>query len=100
MFRTQVLENEKGQRFVAKLLSGVIRHAQYGASLKANAVYMSMFQLIPYERVQTHFEENYSLAINEAVKSVDGALEIAEVKKWRKRYRQILRIADSECPRQ
>lgn len=40
------------------------------------------------------------LAINEAVKSVDGALEIAEVKKWRKRYRQILRNADSEAPRQ
>jgi transposase len=225
-----VLENEKGQRFVATFPSGVIRPAQYGASVKANAVYMSMFQLIPYERVQTHFEENYSLpistgslsnfnreaftrlerfealakqelvreavvhadetginiggkrhwlhnassnhwtlfyphgkrgaeamdevgvlpnfqgtlvhdhwkpyylyrcthalcnahhlrelthafeedkqrwakdmrdlllAINEAVKSVDGALEIAEVKKWRKRYRQILRNADSECP--
>ena len=63
-FRAQVLENEKGQRFVAQFPSGVTRPVQYGASIKANAVYMSMFQLIPYERVQTHFEENYSLPIS------------------------------------
>jgi len=63
-FCAQVLENEKGQRFVAKFPSDVIRPAQYGASVKANAVYMSMFRLIPYERVQTHFEENYSLPIS------------------------------------
>jgi transposase len=63
-FRAQVLENAQGQRFVAPFPDGVTRPAQYGASVKANAVYMSMFQLIPYERVQTHFAENFDLPIS------------------------------------
>jgi transposase len=63
-FRAQILENADGKRFVAKFPAGVTRPAQYGASVKANAVYMSMFQLIPYERVQTHFAENFDLPIS------------------------------------
>ena len=34
------------------------------ASIKANAVYMSMFQLIPYERIQTHFDELFDIPIS------------------------------------
>lgn len=63
-FRAQILENVDGQRFVAQFPAGVTRPAQYGASVKANAVYMSMFQLIPYDRVQTHFAENFDLPIS------------------------------------
>lgn len=63
-FRAQILENADGQRFVAPFPAGVTRPAQYGASVKANAVYMSMFQLIPYDRVQTHFSENFDLPIS------------------------------------
>ena len=63
-FRAQILENADGQRFVAQFPAGVTRPAQYGASVKANAVYMSMFQLIPYDRVQTHFAENFDLPIS------------------------------------
>lgn len=63
-FRAQRLMDASGKYFVAEFPEGVIRPAQYGASVKANAVYMSMFQLIPYERVQTHFEENFDLPIS------------------------------------
>jgi transposase len=63
-FRAQILENADGQRFVAQFPAGVTRPAQYGASVKANAVYMSMFQLIPYDRVQMHFAENFDLPIS------------------------------------
>ena len=63
-YRAQVLENENGERFVAEFPEGVTRPIQYGASVKANAVYMSMFQLIPYERIQTHFAELFEIPIS------------------------------------
>jgi transposase len=63
-YRAQVLKNETGKRFVAEFPPEVTRPVQYGASVKANAVYMSMFQLIPYERVQTHFAEQFSISLS------------------------------------
>lgn len=63
-YRAQILENEFGQRFVAEFPPGLTRATQYGASVKANAVYMSMFQLIPYERIQTHFAELFGIPIS------------------------------------
>jgi transposase len=63
-YRAQILRNENGQRFVAEFPAEVTRPIQYGASVKANAVYFSMFQLIPYERVQTQFAEQYGIALS------------------------------------
>ena len=63
-YRAQILQNEKGQCFVAEFPVEVTRPTQYGASAKANAVYLSMFQLIPYERVQTQFAEQYGIALS------------------------------------
>lgn len=63
-YRAQILQNETGQRFVAEFPPELTRPIQYGASVKANAVYLSMFQLIPYERVQTQFAEQYGIALS------------------------------------
>ncbi|SMG62652.1 transposase, partial [methanotrophic bacterial endosymbiont of Bathymodiolus sp.] len=63
-YRAQVLEDASGKRFVATFPVGVSRATQYGGSIKANAVYMSMFQLIPYERIQTHFDELFGIPIS------------------------------------
>ena len=63
-YRAQILESDDGMRFVAEFPHGVTRPAQYGAAVRANAVYMSMFQLIPYERVQTHFDELFGLPLS------------------------------------
>jgi len=63
-YRAQIIENESGDRYVAVFPEGVSRPIQYGASVKANAVYMSMFQLIPYERIQTHFSELFNIPIS------------------------------------
>ena len=59
----QILQNEKGQRFVAEFPPELARPTQYGASVKTSAVYLSMFQLIPYERVQTQFAGQYGMAL-------------------------------------
>jgi len=63
-YRAQMLENEHGERFVAQFPAGITRPIQYGGSVKANAVYMSMFQFIPYERIQTHFAELFEIPIS------------------------------------
>jgi transposase len=54
-YRAQILENVQGERFVATFPEGVTRPVQYGQSIKAHAVYLSQFQLIPYERVADYF---------------------------------------------
>lgn len=63
-YRAQILKNDAGKTFVASLPDGISQSAQYGASIKANAVYMSMYQLIPYARIQTHFNELFSIPIS------------------------------------
>jgi transposase len=47
-YRAQILEDDKGNQFVATFPEGVTKAVQYGAGLKAHAVYMSQFQLVPY----------------------------------------------------
>src|SRR5690606_37197123 len=63
-YRAQVLRNEQGQRFVAEFPPEVTRPTQYGTTVRAHAVYLSAFQLIPYERVQSHFMEQYGIALS------------------------------------
>lgn len=54
-YRAQILENAQGKRFVAAFPEGITRPIQYGQSVKSHAVYLSQFQLIPYERVADYF---------------------------------------------
>lgn len=54
-YRAQILENAQGKRYVATFPEGVTRPIQYGQSIKSHAVYLSQFQLIPYERVADYF---------------------------------------------
>ena len=55
-YRAQILEDQDGNRFVAPFPKEVTRPVQYGTNTKVNAVYMSQYQLIPYERIKDHFE--------------------------------------------
>ena len=64
-YRAQILEDDKGNRFVAAFPEGVTKAVQYGTGLKAHAVYMSQFQLIPYNRVQDHFSDQLYIPISE-----------------------------------
>ncbi|MCU7886858.1 MAG: IS66 family transposase, partial [Candidatus Thiodiazotropha sp. (ex Lucinoma aequizonata)] len=45
----QILEDNQGNQFVTSFPEGVNRPVQYGFNLKANAVYISQYQLIPYD---------------------------------------------------
>lgn len=63
-YRAQILEDDQGHRFVADFPPGVTRPVQYGPGLKANAVYMSQYQLIPYDRIRDHFQDQLHVRVS------------------------------------
>lgn len=63
-YRAEILEDEHGVSYVAEFPPEVTRRVQYGSTLKVNAVYMSQFQLIPYQRIEDHFMHQMNLPIS------------------------------------
>lgn len=63
-YRAQVLIDERGQRFVAAFPDSVIRPIQYGDQIKAHAVYLSQFQLLPYQRIQDYFHDQWGIPLS------------------------------------
>jgi len=63
-YRAQVLQDERGQRFVAPFPEGVSSPVQYGKSVKAHTVYLSQFQLLPYDRIRDQCQEEMGLPIS------------------------------------
>ena len=63
-YRAEVLKDQQGKRYVAPFPDGVTRPVQYGNSVKVNSVYMSQFQLIPYNRIEDHFLEQLRIPVS------------------------------------
>ncbi len=64
-YRAQILEDDKGNRFIAPFPEDVKKAVQYGTVLKAHSVYMSQFQLVPYNRIQDYFANQLHIPISE-----------------------------------
>jgi transposase len=64
-YRVQILQDDKGNRFTATFPKGVTKAVQYGTGLKAHSVYMSQFQLIPYNRIQDYFTDQLHIPVSE-----------------------------------
>jgi transposase len=63
-WRAEILEDQKGKRYVALFPKDVTRPVQYGIGVKVNAVYMSQYQLIPYNRIEDHFQDQMGMPIS------------------------------------
>jgi transposase len=63
-WRAEVVEDEQGRRHVAPFPEGITRPVQYGIGVKVNAVYMSQFQMVPYNRIEDHFQEQMGIPIS------------------------------------
>ena len=63
-YQAQVLEDENGKRLVAKFPEGISRPVQYGEQIKAHAVYLSQYQLLPYERIGEYFNEQLAIPVS------------------------------------
>ena len=64
-YRAQVPVNEAGQRFVAAFPEKVSCAVQYGDTIKAHAVYLSQFQLLPYHRIADYFRDQLAIPLSE-----------------------------------
>ncbi len=64
-YQAQRLINETGQRFTAPFPDTVTKAVQYGNGIKAHAVYLSQYQLLPYKRIQEYFTDQLQLPISE-----------------------------------
>ncbi len=63
-YQVQVLEDENGKRFTAPFPQGVTKAVQYGTGLKAHSVYLSQFQLIPYDRIKDYFADQLGIPVS------------------------------------
>ena len=63
-YRAEILKDQQGNRYVAPFPEGVTRPVQYGNSVKVNSVYMSQYQLIPYNRIEDHFLEQLRIPVS------------------------------------
>lgn len=63
-YRAQILKDAAGNRWVAQFPEGVTRSVQYGDGVKAQAVYMSQQQLIPYARVRDYFSDQCTIPMS------------------------------------
>jgi transposase len=64
-YRLEVVEDETGKRYTAMTPEGASRPIQYGNSIKATSVYMNLYQMIPYARLQDFFLHQGDIPISE-----------------------------------
>lgn len=64
-YRAEVLEDADGKQFVADFPENVTKAVQYGPGIKAHSVYMSQYQLIPYNRIQDYFADQLQIPLSE-----------------------------------
>lgn len=60
-----LIDKLTGNRYVAPFPDGIGKAVQYGKQLKAHAVYMSQYQLVPYNRVQEFLADQMGIPISE-----------------------------------
>jgi transposase len=63
-YQAEILSNERGDQITAEFPEGVTQKVQYGASVKSHAVYMSVKQMIPCERVSDHFSSQMKIPLS------------------------------------
>ena len=64
-YQAEILGDGNGRQFVALFPEGVTKAVQYGKELKAHAVYLSQYQLIPYKRIQGYFNDKLGIPVSE-----------------------------------
>jgi transposase len=64
-YQAQRLINEQGQCFIAPFPAEVTKAVQYGNGIKAHIVYLSQYQLLPYNRIQEYLADQLHLPISE-----------------------------------
>ncbi len=64
-YRAQILKDASGNKIVAPFPEHVKSRIQYGNGLKAHAVYLSQYQLLPSERIREYFTDQLDIPLSE-----------------------------------
>jgi transposase len=64
-YRAEVLVDEDGKQYVAEFPAEVTRPVQYGPRLKAQVVYLDIYQLLPLARIQDYFRDQVGIGISQ-----------------------------------
>ena len=84
-YRAEIITDQDGNKCYASFLENVARPAQYSDNLKAYAVYMSQFQLIPYDRTAQQINDASEISISTGSIynfNCEAYSMLAEFKKW------------------
>lgn len=63
-YRAEILEDAHGLQYVAEFPDFVKTDVQYGYRVKAHAVYLSQFQLLPYSRIKYYLAEQMHIPLS------------------------------------
>ena len=63
-YRAKVFVDSDGNQYIASFPEDVTRPIQYGTSVKAHITYLSVYQLIPYNRIEEQFTNEYEIPIS------------------------------------
>ena len=63
-YQAEILVDEHGRRYTAPFPDGIRQKAQYGSTVKAHSVYLSQYQLIPYDRLSDYFCNMMGLTVS------------------------------------
>jgi transposase len=64
-YRAEILEDSSGTQYIATFPDNVSKAVQYGSVVKSLAVYFSQAQLVPYNRVQQIFEDQFDMKVSQ-----------------------------------
>jgi len=83
-FRGQVLVDGCGNKYAAEFPKGVNRDVQYGTSIKSKGVFASVYQFIPFKRIQEEFAENYQIPLSPGsiANFINDAAELLRIHKF------------------
>jgi transposase len=63
-YQLEILQDENGKIYTAEAPNGASRPVQYGSSVKAMAVYLNMFQMLPYARLEDYFSAQADIPVS------------------------------------
>jgi transposase len=63
-YQAEILEDERGRRVLAPFPDHVKVKTQYASGVKIHSVYMSIFQLLPYKRIEEHFADQFDIPLS------------------------------------
>jgi transposase len=64
-YKAEMLRNAEGTLFKAKFPVGITHAVHYSPNVKAQSVYMSQSQLLPYERLTQYFRDQCGIPLSE-----------------------------------